>query len=386
MHKKQLLRWMTLMLCLLCTRGLAGELGDPVFFDDLSPVLVQAAVPAPDGGLLLAGRASNDEADMAHAIPWAACVDAQGMLRWEAALQEQDTPGIFRDAAALADGRYALIRVADKTQPYASSIVILSPDGREEGHFALEDAAVAIAAYQEGFLVSLYTWDAMEHVDRIPYVAMMDAEGRTLWTKSFDALPYGEIYTLEPAGDGGMLLCGRTKGTPDAPWRGYVAKLSGQEIAWMHRTPQAERDAYVSDCAPLAEGGAVVAAMLESADPALPAQMAAACLDAEGRLLWDTALPSDTDRHVVQIARCAGGFVTASNARGTPDSANPTGEYIQCEWLNEDGTLRARGQTGEMENLGLTVRFLADDAERTFLYGFSRFEGDPAFFLMEVVE
>lgn len=390
MRKIRFLLLMTLLLCLLCTSALAISLGKPKTYGGRESDVLLSATPVSGGGLLLAGHTEINTGDEQKSIdttyPWAVCIDEDGEVLWDVALDDPGQTGIFRAATTLADGRFALIRVETTAMTNDSTIVILSKDGKVEGRHRMQDTAWTLAAWEDGFLVSLFGWGGPENMHRISTVAMMNADGVTLWTRMYEELPIGEIYTLSPATNGDMMMAGRMKDEAEAPWRGFVARLSGQELVWIHCTPEAQGDAYVSSIAPLADGGVAFASQLVSTEEGAYARMSTGKLDREGNLVWEAPLPGETDRHVVQITALGEGFVTASNVNGVADEDNETGQYIQFEQLSRYGKVLSVEQTDEMENAGLTVRFVTDDLGRTFLYGSSYFKDNSDFFVMKITE
>lgn len=383
-------------LCIGGAQAMAVVFGDPITYGGSGHDLFQAATPMPGGGLLLAGQwgvdMDNPEAGVDSVYPRVICVDNQGNMVWDMVSDSLDRAGIIRAAARLSDGCFALIRVENKTGPNTCHALILSAEGEELGVYRLADAACDIEANGDGFLVSLYRWGGKNHTARIPYVTQMSAEGESLWTQSFEELPYGEIWDLRQADDGGMLLLGRTRDEEDGLYRGFAARLDGQQLTWIFKTPGVEGNDYVSDGVPLEDGGVAIAVQhapigAGSDEPEQFAQMSVIRLDAEGKPMWKTPLPSgEADRHVVQIAAWQDGFITASNTKGKPDVHNQSGEYIQYEVLDAEGRLLQRDRTKEMTNKGMTVRFVQSENGRTYLYGTSSFEDSADCFLMEVQE
>lgn len=394
MMRKTTVAWFVAMaLCFLSAQACALTLGEPMRFGTSGYDSLDAASPVAGGGLLLAGRTWTGSTNVSYnpeeVYPWVICTDAQGNAVWEKVSDSLNRPGIIRAAATLSNGQYALVRVEHISAPNACHVLILSPDGVEEGVFRLPHAANTLAANGDGYLVSLYEWGGVRKNSRIPYVARMNAAGETLWTQSFDELPFGGIYGLYPISEESVIMTGRMHETEDGLYQGFVARLDGREITWIFKTSGESGNDFVSDCAPLEDGILAIAVQhtpvsnMEDGNAPL-SQMSVMLLDTSGKPIWEKPLPSPSmGRHVVQIATWKDGLITASNTQKSEDA---TEEYIQYDLLDMEGNLLDSMRTAEMENSGMTVRFVQGDDGRLYLYGSSVFEGKSEFFVMEVLD
>lgn len=370
-------KWIGLVLIVLlgvCGESYAVEVSEPFFYGDTGAEMIQTATAVPGGGVLLAGGTYvSGEGATGTAYPWALCTDGDLAPVWTFDAEMIGTPGVFREAVTLDSGKFALVWVENQKVSNPCHVCILSSEGEGEALYALDGVALDIAAYEGGMLVSQYKWGGVNHTLRIPFLQQIEEDGSVVWTQFFDAIPYGEIYTLEPTADGGMMLAGRVRDAEGGADRGFAARLDGESLSWLYVLPEDMRIDSVSDCVALEDGGAVITA-----------RTSVMRVDSEGQLMWQTELSGPMQRHVMQISCWQDGYLVANNAKGVPSETNASGESIQLAYLDAQGRPLYSFHTEEIQNTGMTVRFVEEEAGRAFLYGSGRIKGGLNCFMMEV--
>lgn len=261
--------------------------------------IVNAAVPLPDGGFLLAGNTDSVDGDLAGVAEdevgraWAWRVDAAGGIVWQLFYGEPGQGDAFEQAMAMEDGTYLLAHSSYTDGKGTFSLVSVSGDGDILSEKVLDTTFPYFHVGKGGMLMT-------EPDDPGKPVTLLDARGQALWREDLPEAMQpdgGGILSFTPVEDG--YLVGGGIGIAEWPEQQAMAgrMLEDGRMLW---TAALERSGsgYTAGIAQTQDGGAlVVGNSIDEGNSGGKYNAFLAAFSPDGTLLWERAHPEIDDAY-----------------------------------------------------------------------------------------
>jgi hypothetical protein len=210
-----------------------------------------------------------------------------------------------------------------------------------------------------GYVIAGSTWSFGAGV-RDVYLIKTDASGDTLWTKVYGGTDQDRGYSVQQTADGGFIVAGYTGSFGAGCYDAYLIKTDAQGDTLWTRTYGCTNYDYGFSVEQTTDGGYVIAGYTFSLG-AVGGDAYLVKTDAAGDTLWTRTLGGGKDDHGYSVQQTAdGGYIIAgytySFGVGTPDSDN-----VYLIKTNASGdTLWARTYGGTGSDAGYSVRQTSD--------------------------
>lgn len=288
-------------LCVFPASAEETALPGPMAFGGTKDDTLYHAIALENGNFLLVGSASSKDGDVSARADaktgedaWAVCVDASGKIVWSYLSDDPNPSDHFQYAAALPDGRVALLHNYLYNDRMRSKVEILSADGVFEQEIKTTNGAEALVANEKGmYLVGFRTVKnpepnpVLNPID-IPYARRVEWKGKVNWEHQYtrESLVTTQFLGAVAAGDG-VIAYGSTVPRDTYRRAGIVVQLTADGKTAFRYVTQQRLDTKPLCCAP-APGGGVFLADVRTNEVILSR------LDAEGKLLFEKQQPVES--------------------------------------------------------------------------------------------